>query len=95
MKFARKAPVFAALATTSVLLLAACGGGSSGGSSSTSSGSSGTGISGSGFGSVPAESGEPKAGQTINIAAAQHRADLDLPGHSGRQQFGLHRLRLH
>src|SRR5689334_17925516 len=74
MKFARKAPVFAALATTSVLLLAACGGGSSGGSSSTSSGSSGTGISGSGFGSVPAQSGEPKAGQTINIAQQPNTA---------------------
>jgi peptide/nickel transport system substrate-binding protein len=72
MKFARKAPVFAALATTSVLLLAACGGGSSGGSSGTSS-SSGTAISG-GFGSVPAASGEPKAGQTINIAQQPNTA---------------------
>ena len=75
MKFARKAPVFAALATTSVLLLAACGGGSSGGSSgsSGSSGNAGTAITG-GFGSVPAASGEPKAGQTINIAQQPNTA---------------------
>jgi peptide/nickel transport system substrate-binding protein len=71
MKFARKAPVFAALATTSVLLLAACGGGSSGGSSgnSSSSPSAGAAIT-SGFGSIPAATGSPKAGQTINIAQA-------------------------
>jgi len=75
MKFARKAPVFAALATTSVLLLAACGGGSSGGSSgsSGSSGNAGTAITG-GFGSVPAASGQPKAGQTINIAQQPNAA---------------------
>src|SRR6476646_2418012 len=73
MKFARKAPVFAALATTSVLLLAACGGGSSGGSSGSSSSSGGTAITG-GFGSVPAASGQPKAGQTINIAQQPNAA---------------------
>jgi peptide/nickel transport system substrate-binding protein len=65
MRIARKAPVFAALATTGVLLLAACGGsGGSGGS-----GGGATGIAGS-FGSVPAASGAPKAGQTITIAEA-------------------------
>ena len=67
MKFARKAPVLAALATTSVLLLAACGGGSSGGGGG--NGSTAGGITG-GFGSVPAASGQPKAGQTITIAQA-------------------------
>jgi peptide/nickel transport system substrate-binding protein len=66
MKFARKAPVFAALATTSVLLLAACGGGSSGGSSGGSAEADAA-ITG-GFGSIPAATGSPKAGQTISVA---------------------------
>ena len=74
MKFARKAPVFAALATTSVLLLAACGGSSGGSSgSSPSSGSAGAAIT-SGFGSIPPASGTAKAGQTINIAQAPNTA---------------------
>jgi peptide/nickel transport system substrate-binding protein len=67
MRIARPASTFAVLAIAGVTVLAACGKSSTTGGGSSGGGSAATQINGA-FGSVPAASGTPKAGQTITVA---------------------------
>jgi peptide/nickel transport system substrate-binding protein len=67
MRIARPASTFAVLAIAGVTVLAACGKSSTSGGGSSGGGSAATQINGA-FGSVPAASGTPKAGQTITVA---------------------------